>query len=193
MTHLEFADKVDKTFMFLYSKQDGVISGKSIEQIEGDHISAIRILEEINNCGFTNKVENSSPSHHYGQAVYNYSINGKGIKLIETIPDAFKEKPYSYQLKLDEEKQSVIAEKEEIDYKLKKVTLKSIPTNKTVAKWAVFVAVIAILAPIVVYYINKDNTTKTELISPDLNKIQQTQKQELQILKSVLDSLQKRR
>jgi hypothetical protein len=185
-------DLIDQTFMLLYSKQDGMTSFKAMTEIEKDMMAAIRLLDTIYDCGFLNKELQKSMSDNHGHNIHYYSIKPKGVEFVENLPSAFKDKPYSYYLKLEADKKVIQDEKDAIDYKIKQITLKSIPTNKNIALWGLFIAFIAILAPIVVNIINGNKTIKTELVSPDLNKIQQTQEQELQMLKDVLDSLRKK-
>ena len=183
---------LDISFNFLYSRQKEHITYKSLEShITDKDANPVRLLNSIYNMGFLDKELNTQQTQSHNNNIYNYSINSKRINFIETMPDEFKDKPYSYHLKIDADKQKIQNERDEIDYKIKQITLKNIPTNKNIALWSLMVAVIAILAPIIASTINGNKIIKTESTIKDLNKIQQTQEQELQVLKDVLDSLRR--
>lgn len=101
-------DLLDISFMFLYSRQSESITYRSLEPIlsnNGTH--AIRNLDCICSISFASKEINRQATMGANTNIYNYLINSNGIHFIENLPNEFKDKPYSYFIKLENEKEGI--------------------------------------------------------------------------------------
>lgn len=178
-----YLHKMDDPYTFPSAFEKSVDIGKT---------NPIMLLDTIHNIGFADKEKNSQQTLGASQNIYNYWINAKGIRFIESISgDNFKDKPYSYYLKLEEKRKSVIADREGTDHKLKQVTLENIGLYKKLALGSFIVAIVAIIAPVFISKINDHKTIKTESTTPQLNKILESSQQQEKVLKDILDSLRK--
>ena len=188
---MDKTELLNKTFLYLHTMEDPYTFPSAFEKIlNTTGAYSVMLLDTIHEIGFAGKEKNLQ--QRSSQPIYNYWINAKGIQFIESISDdTFKDKPYSYYLKLLTDEKAIKADREETDHKLKQVTLRNISLHKYVSLLSLVVAIVAIVTPVYIDYRNKNEVRKTELISPDLNRIEQTLQQELQVLEDVLDSLRR--
>ncbi|HEY5408312.1 MAG TPA: hypothetical protein VIJ92_14550 [Ginsengibacter sp.] len=185
-------DRIDITFMYLY-KNDGVPvhDGDIPELHQVTGLARLRSLQNIYEIGFADRRENRQRSMGSNTTVYSYSINSKGIHFIDTLPNEFEGRPYSYYLKLGEDEKALKKSRDVLDDKLKKITLSNIRFNKYTTLLSLLVAAIALIVPIFITYNSEKDIIKTESTMPQLKQVIDNQQKEQQILQNNLDSLQK--
>lgn len=94
-----------------------------------DNIDFTRILETIVDIGFANKTMDHTATMGQLKDMFFYTINSKGINFIESIPNEFKERPYSFYLNRKEDKIQKKIEKEILN---RQQTQSIIDTNQSV-------------------------------------------------------------
>lgn len=128
---------LDDSLMALYDYKKSLVPDSLITKVlakgfyDREQIDPIRLLERIYEIGFANKVKNVSASMGANRDMFLYDISIKGIHFIENLPTLFKNKPYSYFLKLETDGNT---KKEEIDILQAKQTQSIIDTNKSVQR-----------------------------------------------------------
>lgn len=183
---------LDKTFMELYTMKDPYIFPSVLPKyIEVGNTNPIMLLDEIYKIGYADKEKNTQQNGG-SQSVYNYWLNSSGYNFIDDLPKEFVEHPYSYYIKRIQESNDKKQQRDELDDKLKKITLKNIDFNKYLSIGSLLIAIIAILTPIYINHVNEGKTTKTETTIPQLNKLQQGIENEHKALQDILDSLRKK-
>ena len=80
-------------------------------------------------------------------------------------------------------------ERDNLDQKLKSITLKSIASNKMIAVVGILIAAITAGVPYIIYKVSKDDIQKIETSIPQLQRVQQNQEQTVKMLQECLDSL----
>jgi len=185
-------EMLNKTFVELYSMKDPYVFPSALSKhIEVGNTNPIMLLDEIYKIGYADKEKNTQQSGG-SQSVYNYWLNPSGYNFIDDLPKEFVERPYSYYIKFIQESNDKKQERDKLEDKLKKITLKNIDFNKYLSIGSLIVAIIAILTPIYINHVNEGKTTKTETTIPQLNKLQQGMENEHKALQNILDSLRKK-
>lgn len=114
---------IDLTFMFLYTRSGEYLSPKSLESLLPITVNPIIALESIVEAGFAKKEINKQATMGGNVNAYSYLINSTGINFINELPVDFKDKPYTYHLKLSEDKTAKEEEIEAINIKKTKIDL----------------------------------------------------------------------
>ena len=97
-------DLLDATFLILYEKNQKIIPDILSEYLLAKGLdlgkfNLIALLEEIHKIGFADKNKNISASHSHHTYMFFYNINVKGIQFVNSLPNDFLSKPYSYFIK----------------------------------------------------------------------------------------------
>ena len=106
---MEETDLINKTLMFMYLNQHlPVHIGELTKYVGESDWNDDRILGRIYDIGFAIKKENRVRTMNQNHPIYDYWINSTAIHLIESTPDEYKDKTYSYYLKIENEKADLI-------------------------------------------------------------------------------------
>lgn len=133
--------------MYLYNNNVASVYDHPPPSYEGSTLELKRFLNTIHDIGFVNRSENKQRSLGANTIVYDYWISSKGIQFIESIPSGeFTNKPYSYYLYLEDNKENLSMQKLRGDVDVLTNTLVDYDKTKALAKYAIILAAVAAIA-----------------------------------------------
>lgn len=141
---------IDRAIMHLYRNNIEPVHDIVLPQFENKGIEIIRILHTIHSIGFADRKENHQRTLGSSGPVYYYWISSKAIHFIEQIPKGeFTDRPYSYYLYLQENKENLEIQKLSGDVQLLSDTLFDYNKVKSRTKRSEVVSWLAIILTLI--------------------------------------------
>ncbi len=186
------AEKIDEGFMYVLGKLGTPANDKdNPNSKDGTELDVRRVLSTLYKIGFADRTENKQRTNDNNRVIYDYWLNSEALHFKDTLPLEFKDKPYSYHLKLESDKDSLKRTRDDLDEKVKKITIGNIRLNKYTTILSLTIALCAIFVPIVIKKMSEGEIIKMESTLPQLKQVLENHNRELQMLQDNLDSLQK--
>jgi hypothetical protein len=150
--------KLNIVFKYLYKNSTQKFFSEKLEPLfismnEG-RANCQRLLEQLLSDGYIYSEKASYDVSHVTEKVY--AINSKGIFFIQNLPKEYAERPYFYHLELQKEKQ-------ELDSKIKIITLSSLTFQRRVTYITLFLLLITAFIPLLIWRLDKLKDTKIEI------------------------------
>lgn len=120
---------------------------------------------------------------------FSYRISSAGIHFMDKLPERYGDKPYTYCLKIEKEKLDKIVSREELDDKVKKLTINGAKLQTWVTLGSLIVAFTALFIPFVLRKMDENKINQTEI--PQLDTLIQKTSQLTQTMQQNLLGLQK--
>jgi hypothetical protein len=129
----------------------------------------IRHCKRLTELGFLDK----EPNENNHQKLYAYRISSKGVHFIDALSMENREAPYTYYVKIEKEALERIREREDLDDKVKAITINSITTPKWMSYGSLFIAGLSIMATLLI----STGTTHTDTTIRSMPQLMQNQEQ----------------
>lgn len=128
---METEQLLDDVFVFLSTMKDQYIFPRALqERLIIDNTNPTMLLDTLHEIGFASKDKNSQQSLGGTQAVYNYSLNSKGISFINKLPSDYKNKPYTYYSKTLLDKNQELVNNNALQKRINQLTLEALEREK---------------------------------------------------------------
>jgi hypothetical protein len=180
-------DRINEGFIYLFSKLGNSANDRDNPNAkDGKELDIRRLLNRLYEIGFADRKENVQRTMGSNGIVYDYWINSKGVHFIDTLPKEFKDQPYSYYLKLEEEEKALKKTRDDLDEKVKKITLNNSRFQKYTPIVSAIIAGLSLISTIIL------SISKSEKPYIPLKEMQQLEKTQEKINKSIeqyLDTL----
>ena len=158
-------ERINDGFMYLFSKLGTPANDRdNPNSKEGTELDVRRVLNRLYEIGFADRKENIQRTMGSNGTVYDYWINSKGLHFIDTLPKEFEKLPYSYYLELEKDEKALKKTRDDLDEKVKNITLGNIRTNKFIAPISLIVAICSLL--FTALYKNKKEDINVNIVPP---------------------------
>jgi len=178
------AELTDNVLMSFYSNKDhslfpeGLVTSKVCFSI----LEATRESEELVNSGFVY----ATPTENNFAKPFAYQITTFGIRFINKLPQGYENKPYTYYEALKEEREARIIDRENLDDKVKKLTLSGSKVQTIVTLASLTIAFVALVIPFVLRKLDENKIDTTEV--PQLDTlIQKTSQLSYTLQRNIVD------
>ena len=142
-------ERIDEGFMYLFDRLGTPANDRDNPDSTGEKaLDVRRILTQIYEIGFADRTENIQRTMGNNRVIYDYWLNSKAVHFIDTLPKEYKKRPYSYYLKLEEVEKILKKQRDDLDEKLKRISVGNIKLNKWLPLIAIFISGLSVYATI---------------------------------------------
>lgn len=183
-------ERIDDGFMYLFNKLGSAANDRdNINAKEGTEHDVRRVLNRIYEIGFADRKENVQRTMGSNGIVYDYWLNSKGLHFIDTLPREFDKLPYSYYLKLEEDEKALKKIRDDLDTKLKGISISNIRFTRLLAYASFFLALSLGVVQIVKFISKKNKPEQSNITSDQVKQFLQSQQRSEEHLRQLQETM----